>query len=107
MKTVPIMRRGIVREHKLYKVYLSIDMNDLWEELHRRNIKFDVTVLIPETNNADKPDLLKLADKMVMRIRVITGEYRRFKIYLSSVYNDIWRYLNDNKIKVDIILMLG
>ncbi len=44
MKTIPIKRRGIVREHKLYKVYLPIDMNNLWEELHRRNTRLDVRV---------------------------------------------------------------
>jgi len=105
MKTVPIRKRGIVREHKLYKVYLPIDMNDLWEELHKKKAEFDVIVLIPRIEDEDKPDLLKLVDKIVMRNRVITKEHNRFKIYLSSVYNDVWEYLN-KKEKVDLVLIL-
>lgn len=46
-KTIPVKRRGIVREHKMYKVCLPLDLNDLWEELHKRKAKFDIIVLIP------------------------------------------------------------
>ena len=106
MKTIPIRKRGVVRGHKLYKVYLPLDMNGLWEELHRRDTKFGVVVLIPEMGGADKPDLLKLVDKIVMRNRVITREHSRFKIYLSSTYNDVWEYLNKKGVKIDLVLIL-
>jgi len=106
MKTIPLRKRGIVREHKLFKVYLPIDMNDLWEELHKRRTEFDVIVLIPQVNDTDKPDLLKLVDKIIMKNRVITREHNRFKIYLSSTYNDVWEYLNKRDVKVDLVLIL-
>ena len=106
MKTIPVKKRGVVREHKLYKIYLPIVMNDLWEELHRRNTRFDVIVLIPQVEDEGKPELLKLVNKIVMRNRVITREHKRFKIYLSSAYNDLWEYLNGRSVKVDVILIL-
>lgn len=106
MKTIPIKRRGVVREHKLYKIYLPIDMNDLWEELHNRNIRLDVIVLIPKIESEDKPELLKIINKIVMRNRYVTRERNRFKIYLSSTYNDIWEYLNKHGIKIDAVLLL-
>jgi len=106
MKTIPVKRRGIVREHKLYKIYLPLDLNDVWEELHRRRTGFDVIVLIPQVDDAGKPELLKIVDKIVMRNRVITKEHNRFKIYLSSTYNDIWQYLSARDLKVDVILIL-
>jgi len=106
MKTIPIKHRGVVREHKLYKIYLPIDMNDLWEELHSRNTRFDVIVLIPKIESENKPELLKIINKIVMRNRHITKERNRFKIYLSSTYNDIWEYLNKHSIKVDIVVFV-
>jgi len=106
MKTIPIKHRGIVREHKLYKIYLPIDMNDLWRELHSRNIRFDVIVLIPKIEEEDKPELLKIINKIVMRKRIITREYKRFKIYLASAYNGLWKYFNERGIKVDVVLIL-
>jgi len=106
MKTIPLRKRGIVREHKLFKVYLPTDMNDLWEELHRKRVEFDVIVLIPQVDDAGKPELLKIVDKIVMRNRVVTREHNRFKIYLSSTYNDIWRYLSEKDVRVDLVLIL-
>lgn len=53
MKTIPPRKRGIVREHMLYKAYLPIDMNDLWEELHKRNAKLDAIVLLPQVDDAE------------------------------------------------------
>jgi len=87
-----------------YKVYLPIDLNDLWKEHHRRNTKF--VVLIPKMSDANKPNLLRLVDKIIMWKRVIVREHKRFKIYLSSAYNDLWEYLNRNNVKVDIVIIL-
>jgi len=81
-------------------------MNDLWEELHNRNIRLDVIVLIPKIESEDKPELLKIINKIVMRNRYVTRERNRFKIYLSSTYNDIWEYLNKHGIKIDAVLLL-
>jgi len=106
VKTIPVRKRGIVREHKMYKIYLPLELNDLWTELREKNVKFDVVILIPRIEDENKPDLLKLVDKIVMRGRVITREHNRFKIYLSSVYNDVWEYLNKNDIKVDAVLIV-
>jgi len=36
VETIPVKKRGVVREHKLYKVYLLLDMNDLWKECKSR-----------------------------------------------------------------------
>jgi len=105
MKTIPIKKRGIVREHKMYKVYLPTDLNDIWEELHKRRVEVDVIVLIPKIENGSIPELLKIVDKVVMRNRTVIREHNRFKIYLSKGYNDIWEYLNKKEVKVDLVLI--
>ena len=106
MKTIPIKRRGVVREHKLYKIYLPKEFDDLWNYLNKEGRKVDIIVLIPEFDDRGKPGLLKLVDKIVMRNKYITRERNRFKIYLSSTYNDIWEYLNKHSIKVDVIVFI-
>ena len=106
MKSIPLKHKGVVREHKLYKIYLPKEFDDLWRYLHDHGKRVDVVVLIPEIGRHDKPNILKLVDKIVMRNRCITKERDRFKIYLSSMYNDIWEYLNKHEVRVDVIVML-
>jgi len=105
MKTIPVKKRGIVREHKMYKVYLPIDYNDLWEELYEKKVKLDVAVLIPRVEDQVKPDILKLVDKIVVRNRTVIREHNRFKLYLPKGFNDIWEYLNKKEVKVDLVLI--
>ena len=105
-RAIPLKRRGVVREHKMYKIYLPKEFEEVWEFLHRESRKVDVIIFIPDETERDRPEILKLVDKIIMRGRHITRERNRFKIYLSSTYNDIWEYLNKHSIKVDVILIL-
>jgi len=47
-KTIPIMRRRIVKAGNRYFVYLPMDYNDLWQYLHDNRIEVNLVIEIPE-----------------------------------------------------------
>lgn len=46
-RVIPILRRSIIKEKpKRYKIYLPANLNDVWEELHKRKAKVNIYVEI-------------------------------------------------------------
>jgi len=48
IKTVPVMRRRIVKAGNRFFVYLPTDYNDLWRYLHDNKIEINLVIEIPE-----------------------------------------------------------
>jgi hypothetical protein len=48
IKTIPVMRRKIVRAGNRYFVYLPMELNDLWRYLHDNKIEVNLVIEIPE-----------------------------------------------------------
>jgi hypothetical protein len=48
IKTVPVMRRRIIKAGNRFFVYLPTDYNDLWRYLHEKRIKVNVIIEIPD-----------------------------------------------------------
>jgi hypothetical protein len=105
IKMIPIPRRSVVKEHKMFKVYLPLEYNDVWRALHEQKRKVDVVVNLPRMEDA--PIEVRLAGRILMRRRTIVKEKSRFKLYLSSRYNDIWERLWRRKLKVDMLVALS
>ena len=107
MRSLLIKGKHIVKEHKMYKIYLPKEFVDIWEYLHKSGRKVDIIVIITEIKNVfDLPEVLRILDKIIMRGRKISKEYNNYKVYLSSRYNDIWEWVRKNNVKVDIILLI-
>jgi len=47
VKTIPITRRRLSRAGNRYFVYLPIDLNDIWRELHEKKVEINVIIEIP------------------------------------------------------------
>jgi hypothetical protein len=105
IKTIPIPHRSIVKEHKMFKVYLPLEYNDVWRALHEQKRKVDVVVSLPQAEGG--PVESKPVDKILMNRRTVVKEKSRFKLYLSSRYNDIWEHLWRKKLKVDVLVVLS
>lgn len=106
IKKIPIKQRSIIKESKMYKIYLPREFDDLWEHIHTSSMRVDVIVFIPNIPERIKPPLLRFVDKIVMRNKTIVMEHDRFKIYLSSRYNELWSLIHNLRLKVDIILFI-
>ncbi len=61
--------------------------------MHSTGARFDVIVFIPQIEDGDKPELLKLIDKIIMRNYVITREHNRFKISLKHKHTKCMEYI--------------
>jgi hypothetical protein len=48
VRTIPIARRKISRAGNRYFVYLPIELNDIWRELHEKKAEVNVIIEIPE-----------------------------------------------------------
>jgi len=48
IKTIPVMRRKIIKAGNRYFVYLPTDYNDLWRYLHDNKIEINLVIEIPE-----------------------------------------------------------
>jgi len=51
-------------------------------------------------------EYLLILKKLLLKNRHVVAERDYFKIYLPKEYNDIWKYIHENKIRVDIIIIL-
>ena len=47
-KTIPIMRRRIVKAGNRYFIYLPTDFNDIWRYLHDNKIEVNLVIVIPD-----------------------------------------------------------
>ena len=70
------------------------------------SMRVDVIVFIPNVPEKFRLVLLKFVDKIVMRNRTIVMEHGRFKIYLSSKYNEVRPLIHNLRLKVDVILFI-
>jgi hypothetical protein len=48
IRTIPVMRRKIIKAGNRYFVYLPIDLNDIWHELHEKKTEVNIIIEIPE-----------------------------------------------------------
>jgi hypothetical protein len=48
VRTIPIARRKISRAGNRYFVYLPIELNDIWRELHEKKAEVNIIIEIPE-----------------------------------------------------------
>jgi hypothetical protein len=48
IKTIPVMRRRIIKAGNRFFVYLPTDLNDLWRYLHENKIEVNLVIEIPE-----------------------------------------------------------
>jgi len=48
VRTIPITKRRLSRAGNRYFVYLPIDLNDIWKELHEKRVEVNVIIEIPE-----------------------------------------------------------
>ena len=53
---------------------------------------------------AGAPGLVVRARTLYLGRRSIVREGKRFKIYLPTMYNDVWRGLQGRKVKVYIVI---
>ena len=51
IRTIPVMRRKIIKAGNRYFVYLPTDYNDLWRYLHDNKIEVNLVIEIPEGGN--------------------------------------------------------
>ncbi len=51
IKTIPVMKRRIIKAGNRYFVYLPTDYNDLWRYLHDNKIEVNLVIEIPEGGN--------------------------------------------------------
>jgi hypothetical protein len=47
-RTIPIMRRRIIKAGNRYFVYLPTELNDIWRYLHDNRIEVNLVIEIPE-----------------------------------------------------------
>jgi len=45
---VPMAGRKITKAGQRYLIYLPIELNDLWRELHEKKVELNVIIEIPE-----------------------------------------------------------
>jgi hypothetical protein len=48
IRTVPVMKRRIVKAGNRYFIYLPTDFNDIWRYLHDNKIEVNLVIEIPE-----------------------------------------------------------
>jgi len=48
VKIIPIPKRKLSRAGSRYFIYLPIDLNDIWKELHEKKVEVNVIIEIPE-----------------------------------------------------------
>ena len=48
IKTIPVMKRRIIKAGNRYFVYLPTDLNDIWQYLHDKRIEVNLVIEIPE-----------------------------------------------------------
>jgi hypothetical protein len=47
VRTIPITKRRLSRAGNRYFVYLPIDLNDIWKELHEKKVEVNVIIEVP------------------------------------------------------------
>ena len=47
VRTIPITRRKLSRAGNRYFIYLPIDLNDIWKELHEKKVEVNVIIEVP------------------------------------------------------------
>jgi len=105
MKTIPIKQRSVIKESRTFKIYLPSEYDDLWSYLHANKKRVDIIVFLPRTGDCNMPEIMKFIDKIVMKNRRIVKERMRYKIYLSKKLNDVWKYVHDSRLKIDVIVI--
>ena len=83
MKNILIKQRSVIKECRMFKVYLPSEYNDLWSYLNANNKRVDIIVFLPRVEDCNMPEIMKFIDKIVMKNRKIVRERMRYKIYLS------------------------
>ena len=48
VRTIPITKRKLSRAGSRYFIYLPIDLNDIWKELHEKKTEVNIIIEIPE-----------------------------------------------------------
>jgi|MonGeyMetagenome_1017769.scaffolds.fasta_scaffold358977_2 hypothetical protein len=48
VRMVPMAGRKITKAGQRYLIYLPIELNDLWRELHEKKVELNVIIEIPE-----------------------------------------------------------
>ncbi|MEM4053154.1 MAG: hypothetical protein QW646_05340 [Ignisphaera sp.] len=100
LKRVLVRGRSVVEEcPEHYKVYLPTEYNDLWKEIKGRRIPVDIIVFLPGQHQEYG------ISKILMKDRYIVKENRRYKVYLSKVYLDIWREISQKNQTIDLLIV--
>ena len=47
VRTIPITKRRLSRAGSRYFIYLPIDLNDIWKELHEKKVEVNVIIEVP------------------------------------------------------------
>jgi hypothetical protein len=48
VKTIPMAGRRITKAGSRYLVYLPVELNDIWRELHEKKVELNVIIEVPE-----------------------------------------------------------
>ena len=48
VRTIPITKRKLSKAGNRYFIYLPIDLNDIWHELHEKKTEVNIIIEIPE-----------------------------------------------------------
>jgi len=107
LRSVPVRGRSVLKEAEgQYKVYMPTYFNDLWSYIYESGKSFDVIVIFPKISNSDKPRILDHISELALPKRRLTKENDKYKMYLPRQYSDVWKFLHEKKIEIDLVVLL-
>jgi hypothetical protein len=51
IRTIPLMRRRLTKSGNRFLLYLPLELNELWEELHKNKVKLNVIIIVPNAGD--------------------------------------------------------
>jgi hypothetical protein len=51
IQTIPLAGRRITKSGTRYLLYLPLELNELWEELHKNKAKLNVIIIVPNAGD--------------------------------------------------------
>jgi len=52
IQTIPFAGRRITKSGNRYLLYLPLELNELWEVLHRNKVKLNVIIIVPNAGDS-------------------------------------------------------
>jgi hypothetical protein len=50
--TIPMAGRRLTKSGNRFLLYLPLELNELWEELHRNKVKLNVIIIVPNAGDS-------------------------------------------------------